>query len=82
MALAPHWLDDVFENVRDEEEMLSVLLNAPEMREIASKAFQAGEEQRRAYERNPKLCSAGVAQAIRVEFLRRLEAPAREEAIA
>ncbi len=82
MALAPHWLDDMFENVRDEEELLTVLLNAPEMREIASKAFQAGEKQRRAYERDPKLCGPGVAQAIRVEFLRRLEEPARAEAIA
>lgn len=82
MALPPHWLDEVFENVADADELLHVLLGAPEMQEIAKKAFQAGEEQKQASEENPGLCGPAIAQQIRKEFLGRLNEVSREAALA
>jgi hypothetical protein len=47
MALPPHWLDEVFANVRDADELLPLLLNAPEMQKVAEATFAAGEKQQR-----------------------------------
>lgn len=80
--MPPHWLDDVFENVQDAEELLHFLLDAPEMRAIALKAFQAGEKQRKLFEENPNLCAPGVAQVIRQGFLGRINELSRESALA
>ncbi len=82
MALPPHWLDDVFENVTDADELLQTLVNSPEMQEIARRAIEAGNNQRKAFKKDPKLCAAGVSQTIRVELLDRLNAVTREEALA
>ena len=82
MSLSTHWLDDVFGNVRDGDELLQTLVNSPELFRIAQQAIDAGEKQRKAFEQNPKLCSPSVAQTIRTEFLNRLSAQSLEEALA
>jgi len=79
-ALPPHWLDEVFANVRDADELLHVLLDAPEMREVAVEASAAGERQRLLLEQK-KMMAPSPAQIMRVEFLRRLNASSREEAL-
>lgn len=82
MSLPEHWLDEICGNAQDSDELLQLLLNAPEMQEIASKALDVGEEQQKALEQNPKLCGLSVAQAIRQEFLRRINAESKQEALA
>lgn len=80
--MAPHWLDEVFENVRDPDELLQTLINSPEMQEIAKKVVKVGEEQRKVLERNPNICGGDPAQSMRAEFLNRLNVESREEALA
>jgi hypothetical protein len=82
MSLPPHWLDSVFENIRDPDELLQTLVNSPEMQDIAKRAFEAGEKQRKEFKKDPTLCAPDVAQAIRTELLDRLNAATREEALA
>jgi hypothetical protein len=82
MALPPHWLDEVLQNVRDSDELLPLLLNAPEMQKIAAEASAAGEKQRQLIDGNPKYVGPNPAQVMRQEFLRRLNTSSREEALA
>ncbi len=82
MALPVHWLDDVFGNVRDADELLPLLLNAPEMQAVAAEVFAAGEKQQQLFDKTPNFVGPSPSQVMRQEFLRRLNASSREEALA
>jgi hypothetical protein len=60
MSIAPHFLDNVFDNVRDADELLQTFVNSPEVQQIAREAVAIGDKQRELFQRNPTLRAPGV----------------------
>jgi len=82
MALPTHWLDSRFEICDNPEDLLGSILHSPELHEIAIKTLEVGEAQRKRFIDNPALNDASVAQAMRQEFLRRLNEADKSVAVA
>lgn len=69
MALAPHWLDDIFEGTRQNEQRFSAHARVKAAFAAADAAFT---EAQKNFKNNPGLMSASPAQAARQAFLESL----------